>query len=253
MDQFINDEISKLHGKIDQLKQIQEDIRNEKYALEKVYKINDVKKVLERSDDEKKKLESVKAATWAQCLNNMDQVSHFSRYPFILKDCMEYKSKMIDECGDLLCHSWTGRWIVVYLNVESIADSIPENIPDHYDRNSYYRPHIHYLMTPAVIIKFISKEDISGAVIRYYDLNYKVCEMEIWEWDVVDPKTKNRTSSIYFDVVFYDKLLKWLFRHTFAKIRGHIRRWREHLKYKPGAQGYKRCRKEFENLAQHHG
>lgn len=249
MDQFINDEISKLYGKIEQLKQIQEDIRDEKYALQKVYKFKDVKKVLERTDDENKLFESVSAAIWAQCFNDMDQVSHFSMYPFIRKDCMEYKSKMIDECGDLLCHSWTGRWIVIHLPTTTVTGELPE----HYDTGSLYEPGVKFLATPAVIIKFISKEELSGAVVRYYDLTYQVCEMEIWEWDVVDPKTNYRTSSIFFDVMFYGKLLKWLFRHTFAKIRGHIRRWREHLKYKPGAQGYKRCRKEFENLAQHHG
>lgn len=85
---------------------------------------------------------------------------------------------------------------------------------------------------------------VVAVITGFYD-GFGVMATIIWpEHDIVcsaSVEIENRNygdGDSFIGSITEQQLLDWKMRHTMAKIRGHIRRWRQHVNYKPGSKGY---------------
>lgn len=133
---------------------------------------------------------------------------------------------------------WTGRWVTLGKYIDKPIDPLPENVII-VESDSYFRRKLR-MEVPAVVQKFKFS--------RFGRIEARVIYMINGERHTCDVLLDNdRDKKEYLYRIEEPKLQKWVLRHTINKIRGHIRRWREHLKYRPGSEGYVESETNFKN------
>lgn len=131
---------------------------------------------------------------------------------------------------------YTGQWFEFRYNT-TIAR--PEPTPKHmiYYDYMFYNIQMHELAFPVVVVGFEPQSTYSGLVVyvivRCLGIDGKVAEHS------------RPLSSL--KPISEKKLMMWVYRHKFSLMRKYIRRWVEHIRFKPGSQGYKRSYESFKN------
>lgn len=86
---------------------------------------------------------------------------------------------------------------------------------------------------------------VVAVITEFFDDGSNIMANIIWpEHDIIcsaSVEIRNRNFSdgdSFIGSITEQQLIDWKMRHTVSKIRGHIRRWRQHVNYKPGSKGY---------------
>lgn len=226
IDKFINDEISKLREKITKIEELQKEINNSTCSYRKASLFSRITRGELKHD--RYDLEEITNKVWAEVLNgspNPDRIDEKKIPMDIMLSCHHYS----------FCSAWTGQWIEYRFKMsKGVGEyTIPSNMVIHPD-GDFLHPKRVIVAVPAMIYKFIVRHNFLMAIVRYFGFNGEVCEGFVYEeqnFEVDEPKH-----------------IQWVFRHRYNKILKHIRRWREHLRYKPGGDGYKLSKESFDNL-----
>lgn len=131
---------------------------------------------------------------------------------------------------------YTGQWFQFkYLTTKTRPDPTPKHMI--YQDYMFYRIRLHEVVFPVVVVGFEPQSTCSGlevyVIVRCLGIDGKV-EQHSRPLSSLKPISEQ-------------KLLLWVYRHKFSLMRKYIRRWVEHIRFKPGSRGYKRSYESFKN------
>lgn len=148
--------------------------------------------------------------------NTHNYIAGFSRIP---------QSMRLGPPENDIMKTYLGQWVMMsyYVTCKEIT-----NVPAHSDVCWLYNANppgdlVRYMVTTAAVI--VSYENAGSkirATVRYWGLDGKVCEHPCYGFHSIKQR----------------KLINWIYRHKFDRIRRHMRNWVEHVRFKPGAKGY---------------
>lgn len=224
MERYLEIEISRLRGLLKDYEHVLNRVRTEN---NKFFTIKLVERLTEKCD-RKKNRERENALENALLTARVDAFNT-ALPPYIeVCDRIPWQFRFGPE-GNCVKDTFLGQWVRIQLYEGASSPSkqwgehqVGEYIQAVYqDSNGPYKFNV---STPGVIVEYRTFGDNLYAIVRYFDSQMKPCSTSICDHE--------------FGKISHPKLVQWMYRHKFNRIRRHMRKWIEHIRFKPGGEGY---------------
>lgn len=226
MDEFIDEEVAQLRRMITEIEEVQRKIRETNCSYDRAVLFSQITRDILKPKSFQR--EEFTNRVWVGVMNE-------SPNPKRLYGKMSRDTRL-SIWFETLDWAWTGQWLVYGFHLNECNEKAPSNMHITPDDTLYYPDRV-FVKVPAMIYKFVLYRREIHAIVRYFGFKGEVCEQLVHEGSLFP--------------ILEPKLQSWIYRHTAMKIRGHIRRWREHLRFKPGGVGYNESKKSFDKLISH--